>query len=72
MTQRMEAAMFYDIGKIKYEETDVPEIGPGELLIKIGNALTCGTDVKTYKRGHPLLLQNPPSLFGHEYSGTIE
>ncbi|MHA1930047.1 MAG: zinc-binding dehydrogenase [Candidatus Thorarchaeota archaeon] len=72
MTRRMKAAMFYDIGKIKYEETDVPKIGHGELLIKIGNALTCGTDVKTYKRGHPLLLKNPPSLFGHEYAGTIE
>ncbi len=42
------------------------------MLIKIGTALTCGTDVKTYKRGHPLLLQHIPTLFGHEYAGTIE
>ncbi|TFG09340.1 alcohol dehydrogenase [Candidatus Thorarchaeota archaeon] len=67
----MNAAMFYDVGDVRYIETDVPEIGPGELLIKIDTALTCGTDVKTYKRGHPLLLQNAPSLFGHEYAGTI-
>ena len=72
MPRKMKAAMFLDVGKIRYEETDLPMIGPGEVLIKIGTALTCGTDVKTYKRGHPILLQNAPSLFGHEYAGTIE
>jgi L-iditol 2-dehydrogenase len=68
----MNAAMYYGVGDVRYEETDVPEIGPGELLIKIGTALTCGTDVKTYKRGHPVLIKKIPSLFGHEYAGTIE
>ncbi len=72
MVKRMHAAMFHDVGDVRYEETDVPDIGPGELLIKIGTALTCGTDVKTYKRGHPLLLRHTPALFGHEYAGTIE
>ncbi len=72
MPRKMKAAMFLDVGKIRYEETDLPVIGPGEVLIKIGTALTCGTDVKTYKRGHPILLQNAPSLFGHEYAGIIE
>ncbi|MFW9834901.1 MAG: zinc-binding dehydrogenase [Candidatus Thorarchaeota archaeon] len=72
MSRRMKAAMYYDIGDVRYEETDVPEIGPGELLIKVGKALTCGTDVKTYKRGHPVLIKQTPSLFGHEYAGTIE
>jgi L-iditol 2-dehydrogenase len=71
MTRKMNAAMYYDIGDVRYEETDVPEIGPGELLVEVGCALTCGTDVKTYKRGHPLLLQQAPTLFGHEYSGTV-
>ena len=72
MTRRMMAAMYYGVGDVKYEETDVPEIGPGELLVKVGTALTCGTDVKTYKRGHPLLIRETPALFGHEYAGTIE
>ncbi len=72
MTRKMKAAIYYDIGDIRYEETNVPEIGPGELLVKVGTALTCGTDVKTYKRGHPILLQNIPTLFGHEYAGTID
>jgi len=68
----MQAAMYYGIGDVRFEETEVPEIGPGELLVKIGTALTCGTDVKTYKRGHPLLIKQTPALFGHEYAGTIE
>ena len=72
MSRKMKAAMYYGIGDVRYEETDVPEIGPGELLIKVGTSLTCGTDVKTYKRGHPVLIKNIPSLFGHEYAGTIE
>lgn len=68
----MKAAMYYDIGDVRYEETDIPEIGPGEILVKIDTALTCGTDVKTYKRGHPILIKQTPALFGHEYAGTIE
>ncbi len=72
MSRKMKAAMYYGIGDVRYEEVDIPEIGPGELLVKVGTALTCGTDVKTYKRGHPLLIKQIPSLFGHEYAGTIE
>lgn len=64
--------MYYGIGDVRYEETNIPEIGPGELLIRVGTALTCGTDVKTYKRGHPLLIKHTPALFGHEYAGTVE
>ncbi|MFW9981398.1 MAG: zinc-binding dehydrogenase [Candidatus Thorarchaeota archaeon] len=72
MSRKMKAAMYYGVGDVRYEETDIPEIGPGELLIKVGTALTCGTDVKTYKRGHPILIKHTPALFGHEYAGTIE
>ncbi|MHA3962023.1 MAG: zinc-binding dehydrogenase [Candidatus Thorarchaeota archaeon SMTZ1-45] len=72
MPRKMKAAMYYGIGDVRYEETDIPEIGPGELLVKVGTALTCGTDVKTYKRGHPILIKQTPALFGHEYAGTIE
>ncbi len=72
MGRRMKAAMYYGVGDVRYEETDVPEIDSGEILVKVGTALTCGTDVKTYKRGHPLLIKHIPALFGHEYAGTIE
>jgi L-iditol 2-dehydrogenase len=72
MSRKMKAAMYYDIGDVRYEDTDIPEVGPGEILVKVGTALTCGTDVKTYKRGHPILIKHTPALFGHEYAGTIE
>ncbi|MHA2033751.1 MAG: alcohol dehydrogenase catalytic domain-containing protein, partial [Candidatus Thorarchaeota archaeon] len=71
MKRRMMAALYYGIGDVRYEETDVPEIGPGEILVKVGAALTCGTDIKTYKRGHPLLIKNTPAPFGHEYAGIV-
>lgn len=72
MARRMNAAMYYGVGNVRYEETEVPSIGPGEILVKVGTALTCGTDVKTYKRGHPLLIRKTPALFGHEYAGVVE
>lgn len=67
----MNAVLFYEPGVVKYEEVDVPEIKSGEVLIKIGTALTCGTDIKTYKRGHPVLIKKVPSGFGHEFAGTV-
>jgi len=67
----MKAVLFYRPGHIKYEDTALPEIKPGEVLIRIETALVCGTDVKTYKRGHPLLIKETPSGFGHEFSGTV-
>ncbi len=68
----MRAAMFYEPGDVRMEDVAVPEAGPGELRVRIGAALTCGTDVKTYKRGHPTLIKETPSPFGHEFGGTVE
>ena len=56
-------------GDIRCIEAPAPEPGPGELLIRIRAALTCGTDLKTYRRGHPMIPL--PSPFGHEFSGTV-
>jgi len=67
----MKAMMFYAPGDIRMEEVPTPKPGGGEVLVEIGAALTCGTDVKTYRRGHPLLIPNPPSVFGHEFAGVI-
>jgi len=64
--------MFYKPGDVRMEDVPAPEPGPGEVLVHIGAALTCGTDVKTYKRGHPTLIKETPSPFGHEFGGTIE
>ena len=68
----MKAVLFYGPQNIKYEETMIKPLQKGEVLIKIESALTCGTDVKTYRRGHPVLIKQVPSGFGHEFSGTVE
>ena len=71
-SEKMKAVMFYAPGDIRYEEINIPEPKEGEVLVKIKAALTCGTDVKTYRRGHPVLIKSTPSGFGHEFSGIIE
>ncbi len=65
----MKVAMFYGPGDVRLEEVDTPQIEKGEVLVRIRAALTCGTDAKTFKRGHKLV--PPPSPFGHEYAGDI-
>jgi len=69
---KMHAVMYYAPEKIKYEDIDVKEPQEGEILVKVKAALTCGTDVKTYHRGHPVLIKETPSGFGHEFSGIVE
>ncbi len=64
--------MFYAPEDVRMEDVPVPEPGPGEVLVRIEAALTCGTDVKSYKRGHPTLFKTMPSPFGHEFAGEIE
>ena len=68
---KMKAVMFYAPKDIRYEEVNVKEPEDGEIIIKVEAALTCGTDVKTFKRGHPLLIKKTPSGFGHEFAGTV-
>ena len=67
----MKAVLYYGPENIKYEETSIRPLEKGEILVKIESALTCGTDVKTYRRGHPVLIKSVPSGFGHEFAGTI-
>ena len=67
----MKAVLYYGPQNIKYEETMIKPLAEGEILVKIESALTCGTDVKTYRRGHPVLIKSVPSGFGHEFAGTV-
>src|SRR5437660_6331922 len=67
----MLAAMFYAPMDVRLEERPIPQVGPGEVLLKVAAATTCGTDLKAYRRGHPLLFRNPPSGFGHEVAGIV-
>jgi L-iditol 2-dehydrogenase len=49
----------------------MPKIGPGEVLMQVESALTCGTDAKVYLRGgHPRMIK-PPAVFGHEMAGVV-
>ena len=69
---KMKAMRFYAPGDIRFEEVEVKEPNDNEVLVKIKAALTCGTDIKTYRRGHPVLIKHTPSGFGHEFSGIVE
>ena len=68
---KMKAIQFYSPLNIKYEEVELREPKDDEVQVKIMAALTCGTDVKTYRRGHPVLIKKIPSGFGHEFSGIV-
>ncbi len=68
----MKAIQYYGPQDIKFEEVMVKPPEEGEVVVKVMAALTCGTDVKTYRRGHPVLIKSTPSGFGHEFSGIVE
>lgn len=68
---KMKAIRFYKPLDIRYEEITIPELNEGEVLVKVEAALTCGTDLKTYRRGHPVLIKKTPSGFGHEFAGIV-
>lgn len=65
----MKAVVYLGPGELSYQEVETPQVGPGELLVETRAALTCGTDVKTFRRGHHLM--QPPMLFGHEFAGDV-
>jgi L-iditol 2-dehydrogenase len=56
-------------GRIELRDYVPPHPGPGEILLQIKCALTCGTDLKFFRRGHPLFAT--PKPFGHEFSGIV-
>ncbi|PCI34210.1 MAG: alcohol dehydrogenase [Elusimicrobia bacterium] len=67
----MRAVMFHGPKEIRLEEIPIPSPGPDEILLRISAALTCGTDFKAFRQGHPVLLRSLPAPFGHEFSGTV-
>jgi L-iditol 2-dehydrogenase len=62
--------LYHGPGDLRVEEVSRPEPGPGDVLVQVEVALTDGTDAKTFHRGHPLLLGELPSGFGHEFCGV--
>jgi L-iditol 2-dehydrogenase len=69
MEKFMKTAMLYAPGDLRIEEIETPKPNEGEVIIETKVSLTCGTDLKKYKRGYPLW--KPPYPMGHEFSGII-
>jgi L-iditol 2-dehydrogenase len=68
----VKAALLYAPGDLRVEEVPRPEPGPGDVLVQIEVALTDGTDLKTFRRGHPVLARESPAPFGHEFCGLVD
>src|SRR5436190_2009592 len=67
----MKAAVLHGKEDVRIQHVDVPALKPGEVRIAIEAALTCGTDLKVYKRGYHAKMIVPPAVFGHELAGKI-
>ncbi len=67
MKEMMQAAVYRGVNDMRVEAVAVPEIGAGEVLIRVGVCGVCGTDLKKIHFG----LVPPPRIFGHETAGTI-
>lgn len=67
----MRAAVLYGKEDVRIEQVPEPALKPGELRVAIQAALTCGTDLKVFKRGYHAKMIQPPAVFGHELAGVI-
>jgi L-iditol 2-dehydrogenase len=67
----MMAAVLYGKEHVELENIAVPALAPGDMLVRVRAALTCGTDVKVFRRGYHAHMIVPPAVFGHELSGDV-
>jgi L-iditol 2-dehydrogenase len=67
----MRAAILYGKEDVRIEDVAIPRPAAGEVVLKVGAALTCGTDLKVFRRGYHARMLKPPAPFGHELAGTI-
>ena len=67
----MLAAVLYGKEDLHLESVADPTPAPGEVVIRVGAATTCGTDLKVWRRGGHAKMLKPPTLFGHEAAGMI-
>ena len=67
----MLAALLYGQEDLRLEQVADPTPDAGEVLIEVGAATTCGTDLKVWRRGGHAKMLKLPTLFGHEVAGWI-
>src|SRR5271165_701485 len=63
----MKAVVYHGMNDVRLEEVSVPEIGPGEILVRVHTCGICGTDLKKIATGS----HSAPRIFGHETSGVV-
>jgi L-iditol 2-dehydrogenase len=63
----MQAAVYRGVNDVRVETVPVPDIGPGELLVRVHTCGICGTDLKKIATGS----HSAPRIFGHETSGMV-
>src|SRR3979409_1808148 len=66
-TMKMMAAVYRGVDDVRLEEVPVPEIGRGEILVRVHTCGICGTDLKKIATGS----HSAPRIFGHETSGVV-
>jgi L-iditol 2-dehydrogenase len=67
----MKAAVLYGKEDVRVEDVQPQPLKPGEVRIQIEAALTCGTDLKVFRRGYHAKMIVPPAVFGHELAGVV-
>src|SRR5450759_3615363 len=63
----MQAAVYRGVNDVRLETVAVPEIGRGEILVRVHTCGVCGTDLKKIATGS----HSAPRIFGHEISGMV-
>jgi len=71
VNNHMMAAVLYGKEHLQVEPVAVPTIESGDILVRVKVALTCGTDVKVFRRGYHARMIVPPAVFGHELAGDV-
>jgi 2-desacetyl-2-hydroxyethyl bacteriochlorophyllide A dehydrogenase len=69
----MKAALLYGRHDLRLEDRPVPDVGPGEVLIKVAYCGICGSDVHSFEGMQTNIHNRPPGprLIGHEFSGIV-
>ena len=67
----MLAAVYHGPNDLRIENVPIPEIGKGEILVKVVSASICGTDLRIFHGNHRMYAPGTVRIPGHEVVGTI-